>query len=165
MSTPQVAQSRPAGGSTRRSLLAVALVAGVAALLAVGWGQDSREPPTPLPPRDLSGLAQTELEQIAGVRIVRLAVTGAGGLVDVRFLVVDPEKALAVHDKDDPPAIVDERTGTTIDRQWMAHSSPTTMRLGGTYYLLFVNPADLIRPGSAVTVMLGGARVENIRVS
>ena len=45
----------------------------------------------------------------SGVRVVRVAATGGGGLLDLRYQVVDPGKAAAIHDAETPPALVDER--------------------------------------------------------
>jgi hypothetical protein len=104
-----------------------------------------------------AGLAQRN-----GIRISQLAVTGAGGLIDLRYQVLDPDKAASVHTG--LPELVDERTGVVVNQLLMGHSHKGVLHAGQTYYLLFENPGDLVRRGSEVTVALGGLRVPHIRV-
>src|SRR6476660_4205419 len=47
------------------------------------------------------------LVERSGVKITQVAVTGDGGLVDLRFTVVDANKAAALHDPALLPAVVD----------------------------------------------------------
>src|SRR5262245_27158038 len=89
------------------------VLAGVAGYLLVthltggraGSGSDgvSRTAAEKVPLVLAAGLAQR-----SGVRITQVAVTGAGGLVDLRYLVVDPDRAAVVHEA--TPVIVDEET-------------------------------------------------------
>ncbi len=102
------------------------------------------------------------LEQLAGVRITQVALSGAGGLLDVRYQVVDPQKAVALHES--KPELVDETTGVVVDQLFMGHSHRGPLHAGQTYFLLFENPGTLVRPGTAVTVVLGGFRVAHVAV-
>lgn len=104
------------------------------------------------------------LVQRSGVRLVQVAVTGGGGLLDVRFQVVDPNTAAALHDRATPPAIVDEASGVVANRLLMNHSGSGRFKAGVTYYLIFENPGNLIGRGSIVSVLLGNAQVEHVRV-
>jgi hypothetical protein len=104
------------------------------------------------------------LLQRSGVRVVRVAATGGGGLLDLRFQVVDPDRAAAVHDADTPPAVVDERTGGAITALLMGHAHTGRLKAGVTYYLVFENPGNFVRRGDRVSVVLGDARLEHVRV-
>lgn len=161
-STPAALHGR-ARRSRRGSVLAVALLA-LAALVLGGRlrGGPSATVAQALP-RDPALLDQRALEQAVGVRVVRVSVTGGGGLIDVRYRVVDEQKALAIHEGD-PPALVDERTGLTLDDQWMGHLMHPTPHLGRTYYLLLLNPGRQLRPGSGVVVRLGDATLPHVLV-
>lgn len=99
-----------------------------------------------------------------GVKIVHVAVTGDGGLIDLRFQVVDPEKANAVHDENNPPTIVDEATGLVVNSLLMGHSHAGPYNAGQTYYLIFENPGNIVQSGSKVSVLLGDAEVDHIIV-
>jgi hypothetical protein len=119
-----------------------------AARIPVAWGRPVVSP---------EGLVQR-----SGVKITQVAVSGAGGLVDLRFKVLDPAKAHALHDPRTPPAVIDERTGLVIRRLLMNHAHSGEFKQAVTYYLVFENTGDWIRRGSRVTVLLGNAQVEHV---
>jgi hypothetical protein len=100
----------------------------------------------------------------SGVKITQVAVTGGGGLVDLRFQVIDPDKANALHDAATPPAVVDEHTGLVVHDLLMSHSHSGAFKPGVTYYYVFNNPGDIVRRGARVVVLLGNAQVEHVIV-
>ena len=104
------------------------------------------------------------LVERSGVRIVYVALTGGGGLIDLRFQVVDPSKAVVVHDAATPPAVVDEATGLVAANLLMGHSHSGNFNSGQTYYLIFENPGNLVQRGSTVSVLLGDAEVDHVEV-
>jgi hypothetical protein len=124
-------------------------------------GQPSVNPPIKWqrPSVSASGLAER-----SGVRLVRVAVTGGGGLLDLRYQVVDPNKAVAVHEDKTPPAIIDERTGLVLDRLLMGHAHKGQLKPAVSYYLVFENTGNWVHRGSQVTVLLGDAEVEHVVV-
>jgi hypothetical protein len=82
----------------------------------------------------------------------------------LRFQVVDPDKAAALHDEKTPPALIDETTGVLVDQLLMGHSHTDSFRAGQTYYLIFENPGNLVQSGSKVSVLLGNAEVDHVDV-
>jgi hypothetical protein len=140
--------------------------AAVAAILVLSSGGAEPNPlrpvskPQPLP----AVVAPGVLAERAGVRIVRVSTTGAGGLVDLRYQVVDPQKAGGLHDADKPPALVDERTGTVLGQLLMGHQPHSTPKAGVMYPLIFNNVGDTVQPGGRVSVVLGGVRVAHVEV-
>jgi hypothetical protein len=94
----------------------------------------------------------------------RCAVAGDGGLVDLRFEVVDSDRASAVHDPATPPAVVDEESGLLVRELFMNHSHTGPYKVGVTYYLVFDNPGTWVHHGSMVSVMLRNAQVEHVQV-
>jgi hypothetical protein len=109
-------------------------------------------------------LSNAAFERRSGVRIVRVAVSGAGGLVDMRYQVLDPDAAASIHDAATPPQLVDERTSVVVGELFMGHSHKGRLRAAQTYYLVFDNPGSLVHSGSRVTVQLGAARVAHVPV-
>jgi ribosome biogenesis SPOUT family RNA methylase Rps3 len=109
-------------------------------------------------------LSNPAFERRIGVRIVRVAVSGGGGLVDLRYQVLDPDAAASIHDAATPPQLVDEPTGVLVGGLLMDHSHKGRMNAAQTYYLVFDNPGSLVRRGSRVTVQLGAARVAHVPV-
>lgn len=118
--------------------------------IAASWGR---------PAVNAAGLADR-----SGVAVTRVAVTGDGGLVDLRYRVVDPTKANSLHDQATPPAVIDEKTGLVVHQLFMDHSHSGTYHAGITYYLVFNNPRDWVHRGSRVTVLLGNAQLEHVVV-
>jgi len=104
------------------------------------------------------------LAERSGVKITYVALTGGGGLVDLRYQVFDPDKANALHDKRTPPVLVDERTGVVVHQLLMDHAHHGEHKVGVKYYLVFNNPGNLVRRGSMVTVLLGNAEVQHVVV-
>jgi len=99
-----------------------------------------------------------------GIRLIRVSVSGDGGLLDLRYQVVDPGKAAAVHDEATPPAIVDEKTGLVLHSLLMGHAHEGELKAAVSYYLIFENTGGWIQRGSAVTVLLGDVQVEHVVV-
>ena len=147
-------------------LVGVLVAAGIGALAL--WlpqrsnGQTSSAEPPPewrRPAVSAAGLAER-----SGVRLVRVAVTAGGGLLDLRYQVVDPSKAVTVHEAGTPPAIIDERTGLVLNRLLMGHAHQGPLKPAVSYYLVFENTGNWVNHGSEVTVLLGDAEVEHVVV-
>jgi hypothetical protein len=85
-----------------------------------------------------------------------------GDLIDVRFRVTRAIKELS------PALLIDEATGKTstvgmVPRigALMTHHP----RVGGSGFLLFMNPDNVIKTGSLVTLVLGSYQKKHIRVA
>lgn len=167
---PRRARRRPG----RRTLLlgalsGIVLVAGGLGLMRGLTSSDS-PPVTSVAPAAVAPqwhrptVTATTLARSSGVRITRVAVTGGGGLVDLRFQVVDPAKAHALHDPSTPPAVVDQQSGLVVHDLLMNHSHTGEYHAGATYYLIFNNPGNWVHRGGTVTVLLGNAAVPNVVV-
>ena len=100
-----------------------------------------------------------------GISITLIAVTAAGGLIDFRYQVVDPDKANAViHDLDLYPKLVVEATGETLGVRSLPHNHGKVLELGGTYFFLLPNARNAVHPGSMLTLVIGDARLEHVVV-
>ena len=109
-------------------------------------------------------VSAAHLAERSGVTITQVSVTGGGGLVDLRFKVIDPEQAAALHEPATPAAVVDEKSGLVVHDLLMSHSHSGPFKPGVTYYLIFNNPGNWVHSGSKVTVLLGNAQVEHVEV-
>ena len=105
-----------------------------------------------------------DLPERLGVRLTQVAVTGGGGLVDVRFQVVGPALAAALHDPRTPPALVESGSGLFLDKLLMGHEHSGAFRQAETYFLLLLDSGDLVRRGDHVSVLLGGVQVDDVPV-
>jgi hypothetical protein len=104
------------------------------------------------------------LPERLGVRLTQVAVTGGGGLVDVRFQVVDPDLAAAIHDPKTPPALVEKGSGLFLDQLLMGHEHSGSFRQAETYFLLFLDSGNWVGRGDQVSVLLGGVQVDDVTV-
>ena len=159
---PGTASWRVLGFSAGAALTAVALVV----VWLVHQSPGSSQPAVRTAP---AGWARTPVSAPAladrlGVKITQVAVTGQGGLVDLRYRVLDPDRANAIHDPATPPAVIEDRTGLVVHQLYMDHEHSGPFRAGATYYLIFNNPGNLVHRGATVSVLLGDSQVDHVRV-
>jgi hypothetical protein len=102
------------------------------------------------------------IEDRYGIRISMVGATADGGLVDFRFVVVNPDKALAMlQDEAQLPVIVTENTGTLINSATLMVAKHD-LTPGGTYFLLYRNTQGAIKHGTPVTVKFGDLKLEHV---
>jgi hypothetical protein len=155
----------PLNGWNSRLKLFVSRLLVLACLLAVGCaGADKQLPAQPAPSAGTAGP-----EEQLGIKVEAIRWSADGYMLDFRYRVVDPEKALLIMDRAVKPYIIDEASGA----RFLIPSSPkvgpmrqTTRRpeAGRMYWLLFANPAKYIKPGNQVTVVVGDYRLEHLVV-
>ena len=103
------------------------------------------------------------LEAQHGLRVTRVAVTGNGGLVDLRFTVLDPAKARPLlgeggHDL----RLVVEEGGTTLEAPHHGAMRNVRVAKDAACFVLFPNARGAVRPGGRVAVEFGGVSVEAV---
>jgi len=112
---------------------------------------------------------EPSLEEKWGVRVLSIRQTAGGYMLDFRYRVVDPEKALRLVSRKDKPYLIDQATGS----KFMVPSPPKIGPLRQTsvkplanrnYFILFANPGKYVKPGNKVTIVIGDFRVENLVV-
>ena len=98
-----------------------------------------------------------------GIEVNLIGVSAAGGLVEFRYQVVDPDKADAmVHDPKLFPIVVVEESGATMAIPRPHQHAGAGLELGGTYFFMFANAHNAIHKGSLLTLVMGDARLEHI---
>jgi hypothetical protein len=138
----------------------VALGAAVAALLLV-WGPwrgvaDVRDGTT--------AVSRQEMAARHGIDVNLVAVTAAGGLIELRMQVTDPDRAdLVVNDPDQRPVLVSEETGETLAMAAPPHHRDE-LQLGRQYFFLLANAHDALHEGAEVTLVVGDSRLEHLEV-
>lgn len=138
-----------------RVVLALAVLA--AAVVGV-WALASRS----VEPTGPGGLSRAAFTDATGIRLTRVALAGGGGIVDVRFQVIDPQKAQALHNPETPLTVVDGATAKALTRPFHFHSTSGRLLEGRTYYELLVNSDGLIRSGDRVSIQIGEFALANI---
>lgn len=159
------------GGPTRAGLiLTVALSALGAAPAGPAWAAESPAPAragAPSSParaaRPAARISAATLEERFGLRIDRVAVTGSGGLVDLRFTVLDQRKArLVLPDPGHPPTLVAEETGQVLAAPHHGAMRSVRLRKDAACYVLYPNARNAVRPGTRVSVAFGEVRVKSV---
>lgn len=114
----------------------------------------------------------SELENKFGIQIVSTKLSGNNYLVDVRYKVVDGEKARPILDKTVKPALIHMQTG---DRFYVP-TQPIVGSLRQTvgksrivvadkvYFLLFANPNQKLKVGDQVALAIGEFSKSNLAI-
>ena len=96
-----------------------------------------------------------------GIRIQHIGVSADGGLIDFRFVVVDPDKAVPLLSVENRPRLFVEDSGAMVDSlMHPPHSHEPTA--GQSHFLLYNNTGGAIQRGASVSVLLGDLRLEGI---
>lgn len=101
------------------------------------------------------------LEDEFGIRLRLIGVTASGGLIDLRYKVVDLEKALPLLGSHETmPELVDEASGKRlVAPEGVMHHGDLEERV---YFMHYPNGGNKIKPGSLVSVVMGDITVEGI---
>jgi len=107
-------------------------------------------------------ITQQVLEQKYGLQLNLLAVTAAGGMVDVRLKMVDAEKArFLLQDPQNFPALLVDGGKVKINATEDTSRSISFEDNGGLF-LLFPNAGNAVRPGTPVTIVFGDLQLEPV---
>lgn len=106
----------------------------------------------------------SEIEERFGVRLTAIHVLAKGGLIDLRYRVLDADKAKNFgHYTETSPLLIAEDSGKLIEVTIMGLHNHR-VETGRLYYILFRNTANALQPGSHVTVQIGDQRLEHFPV-
>jgi ABC-type Na+ efflux pump permease subunit len=108
-------------------------------------------------------LSLSALEAQYGLRVSLIAVTAAGGLVDVRLKVVDAEKARQLlKDAASYPALVVSGSDAVLTAPEESRTQELKLENGGLIMLLFPNTGNAVKPGANIAVLFGDIRLEPV---
>ena len=146
--------------SNKPIIIAIILVL----LLALGlYGYNSYRAFQSPQPGEAVTITQSDLEANYGLRVQLVAVTAAGGLVDLRLQFVDAEKAKAF--LDDPANYPALRVGNDLILRTSQEGAEQDIQYenGKTIFLLYPNAQNVVKPGDPVNIVLGDLQVEAIQ--
>ena len=144
------------------SVSAISAGIALAALLALGPGCASGLAGGARAPAAAPGAA-------AGIEVTAVRVSAAGRVVDFRYRVVDPGKAREVLSRQTEVYAIDQATGVRLPvpragKVGALRQSASQAVAGKVYFVLFGNTGGVVKPGSLVTVVLGGVRIADLPV-
>jgi hypothetical protein len=156
----------PAVARPRRFSLKMAIVAGLVAVgLAAGGALLLNGPNA-----TNSALAASKpvsakvLEEQYGAKVQMVGILASGGLLELRFQVIDKDKAMALFGPvDQMPMLAIEGTSKVLESaKGMKHHM--TLLNGGSYFIFYTNSANAVHQGSLVSMVINGVRLEHIVV-
>lgn len=107
----------------------------------------------------------TRFAALTGLEVLWVAESGDGGILDLRYRVLDEKKASIHENHGSVPAIIDLESGRALTRQWMGHAHPVdSFQPDRNYWMLFLNPRELVERGDRVAVGIGRAQLTGVRV-
>ena len=146
-----------------RTLVHVAvLVVGVIALMGGilvlrGW-RPSADGPLKMP-------TSPQMESEFGVRFTSVDVTAAGGMIQLRYQVLDTPKTAVVHDPATAPYVVDKNGKKYADPGMVGHTHVGPLKAAGTSdFILLANSGAGIHHGDVVTIKFGKYELRNVPV-
>ena len=113
-------------------------------------------PPAQIPP-------PSELESKYGIQIAQVGLAASGGLVDVRFRVLDPVKVKALLDNPANTPVLIAGSKPPLQPPHQALRGARYAK-GQVFYILYPNVRSAIQPGVEVTVAMGEARLGPLTV-
>ncbi len=143
----------PSASNNILAAILLSAVVAVAGWLAWNATQAARLPGTP-------ATADVVAAQW-GIRIQHIGVSADGGLIDFRFVVVDPDKAAPLLNLENRPRLFVEATGAKVDSLMHpphAHAPDP----GQSHFLLYNNTDGVIQRGTLVSVLIGDLRLEHL---
>jgi hypothetical protein len=155
---------RPQAGG-RTALRWLAVVAAVAAmtvgiLYLRGWrpGSDDSSGGTTMP-------VSAAIESQFGIRFTSVGITAGGGMIELRYQVLDSIKTQVVHDAETAPFVVRSDGRKFADPGMQGHSHIGKAKAPGTYdYILLANSQNGLQPGDHVTIKVGTLELRNVPV-
>ena len=121
---------------------------------------------------DKNDLSQKDKLSVAekkwGIRPLSIQLTAAGNMLDYRFRVIDPDKAMVLMKRGDKAYLIDQASGAklTVPRTKVGPLRQTGSKPmpGKVYPILFSNTGKMIKSGSKITLVIGDFRMEDIVV-
>jgi len=150
--------------SSKKSVI-IAIILVVLIVLGIYGFNAFRAARTTADQTEFTSVTQSMFEEKSGLRIQLLAVTAAGGLVDLRLQIVDAEKAkVFLDDHANYPAL---RVGGDIvlqtSEEAVAAAQDIQIENGKSIFIMFPNTSNVIKPGDPVNIIFGDLQLEAIQ--
>lgn len=115
-------------------------------------------------PEGMITLSQSALAEKYGLRVNLVAVTAAGGMVDLRLKIINGDKAkLLLQDKKNFPTVF-VNGNVTLNASEDAKSQQLKFEDNGDIFLMFPNAGNAVKQGATVTILFGDTALEPMKV-
>ena len=141
-------------------ILAIIIVFLAAIALSMYAATRTAQEQAPSPAKTV--ITQQMLADQYGLDVNLIAVTAAGGMLDLRLRIIDGEKARALlEDQANFPALRADN-GLVIQASQDIASQPIKFEDGGDIFVLYPNSQNAVKPGDPVSIVLGDLQVKAI---
>jgi hypothetical protein len=128
-----------------------------------GWGPFAAEGGAV--PTSVAMPASAAIEATYGVRVESVAVTAGGGMIQVRYQILNGDKAEALHGTDAAPAVISAEGTVYADPGMAGHSHVgKTGTSGSSDTLLLADAGGAVQRGDVVTVRIGELVLRGVHV-
>jgi len=105
------------------------------------------------------------LESKLGIRFTQAAVVADGGLVELRYTVLDADKATTFqNDVHHPPVLKNSKRANNLLYRTALMKQGHNLRAGQSYYILYLNNHQAVVSGESLEIDAGGGRLVNVPV-
>jgi hypothetical protein len=145
------------------------LVAPVGAQSAAPAGKPSvAEAPLRDQPNRLSGRKGKYYQLVWGVDSLKVKSVESGEMIRFSYTVLDADKAAQLNDKKANPTLIDERARVGLVIPALENVGQLrqtgTPEAGKSYWMVFSNKGNVVKPGDRVSVVIGKFRVDGLIV-
>ena len=103
-----------------------------------------------------------------GVEVLFVRQTSAGYMLEFRYKVIDPEKAMPLFERQTKPMLTHAESGSRMivptPAKTGALRNSNAPLAGHTYWMFFANPGKLVDQGDHVSIEIGEFSVEGLVV-
>ena len=150
--------TRPVASKVMLTLVVAALFVGV--LVVRGWRPTSSTSDT-----SQAMPTSAQIEFAYGIRFTGVGVTAGGGMIQIRYQVLDSDKSSVVHAADTAPFVIDAKGVKYADPGMVGHSHIGKDKTAGSSdYILLANSKGGVTPGSTVTIKVGTLSLSDVPV-
>jgi hypothetical protein len=123
---------------------------------------------SPYKPESLTRSARLYYDITLGVADMKVHRTNAGNLIRFSYRVTDPEKVMALNDRQATPYLIGHTSHAMLQVPVMDKVGPlrqaTRPEVDKEYWMVFSNKGDVVKVGERVSVVVGTFRVDGLRV-
>jgi hypothetical protein len=121
------------------------------------------------PPGVAPGVSTTAApEEALGVKVEGVRLSAAGYMLDLRYRVLDVEKARVLFERGSVPQLHEEATGARFivpnvpKLGQLRTTSARNVKANRSYSILFANPGRYVERGQKVSLVVGAARIDGL---
>ena len=156
------ANRTPLSQKSTNRIISIGIILSILIIMAIYINNASRAFHAASLPNGIVVISQSTLEEKYGLRVNLVAVTAAGGFVDVRLKILDGEKLkLLLADKSNFPTLYTEH-GVILNAPEDTKSQTIQFISGGSLFIIYPNAGNTVKQDTPVTIIFGNIAVEPI---